>query len=239
MKKIISISTLAVAIIATPIFFYNKADRAFASENKDPTNGLSVCAHVLTTKEECVESFGKNGEGFLKGKRLYPVKVDVTNTGISTISPTLVDTDLNLALERTVVRKLHGRRTLKIIGLGVGIIATSALVSWAIFSAGALICQIPEYIAVLCTPTAQAIAVAGALSTTPAMMIYSSKLKRQQNDSVKKLSGSKRFTLKPGQTQSFYLFVQKPNYKDEFSLTFCRENGNKETAICHCARPLC
>jgi len=238
MKKIITAITLATAIIASPIL-YRLVETKFLTQKKE---NLSVRAQVLVTKQELTEAFGQNEAANLqktKGKRkLEPIKLDIKNNQDKTITTSLVATDLNIAPKGVVTRKLKGRSGHKVFALGAGILVGSALLAWSIFSADALIYQIPECIAVYCTPAAGIIAGTGALASIPAMTVYSSRSKTKRQDSAEKLVGSKRLTLEAGQTKSIYLFVRQPDYKNEFSLTFSDGMGNNETVSCHCARQL-
>ena len=235
MKKIISIITLGVAIIATPILY-----KTFAAKNSESKNGISVSANVLTSKEECIEAFGKNGGKLLKNKRkkIYPIKINITNNNPQKTATSLTRTNLKLTTKKRILSRIQNNwNLLKVIGLGAGvfIVSTAAL----FYSYIPLLFCIPSTgYAVLDYPIAYTIffgiPAAAALASPTAMIIYGSKLKKRNKKSIQKLFGSKQFILEPSQTQTLFLFAEEKNYKENIELTFKDGNGNEETFNCHC-----
>jgi len=126
MKKIVAITTLTLLAIAAPVLFFNKAKLVNTISGKK--SNLTAHAQILTTKQECIDAFGKNGARLLKGKKkkIYPIKVQVTNIGSSPLSASLKKTDLKIAPQKTVYYKLQGPKLsdlLKAVGLGVVVFA--------------------------------------------------------------------------------------------------------------------
>jgi len=97
-------------------------------------NNIVVEKQVLTTKQECIEEFGKTGKSLLKGKKskLYPIKITVNNKTNKDI--VFHETNLKTAPNKLVYKKLkpHKSIVVKAMLFWLGIFSGSFTISCGI-----------------------------------------------------------------------------------------------------------
>ena len=193
-------------------------------------NGVTVRAKLLKTEQECIDAFGKNGKYLLNIRKekhkIYPIKLTVKNHRNTELI--LSEAKIKLAPAKKVFAKLGSNNWLKVCGLGAGIVTGSmAAVGLAESGLGLMILSGVGSAAAVFTLTGIILA-AGTVPLVAApfaMAAYRLELNKQNKKLKNKIAPSP--SIKPSETQTFFLFVRQPDYKPNFELTFTNENQKK------------
>jgi len=215
-----TVATLALAGSGYLFWKSNFFDRA----------NVSIQARTLTTKKECVSAFGRAGRRILgrKKARLYPIEITIENKGNQGWKLSPENIGLKMASPKRVAKRMKSgpltQAFLQTIGAGFKFAA------FRVFGATIIgVCN-PPLALTLSVPYFIGQAILGFKGLMAPIVGYSQAEETNQKveQYISDTSLTENIVVQPLEKTNLYLFVNKKDHKEKFSLALVNGKGNQK-----------